>query len=60
MSKGAVVSPNTPVLSAEPWTQQDYNDAAMYYSAYPGAYYCGGEAEAAPFSLLCLLLMNWQ
>ncbi|KAF8659320.1 hypothetical protein HU200_058521 [Digitaria exilis] len=42
VSKGGVVSPNPPVLSAEPWTQQDYNDAAMYYSAYPGAYYCGG------------------
>ncbi|CAN6314942.1 unnamed protein product [Urochloa humidicola] len=42
VSKGVVVTPNPPVLSAEPWTQQDYKDAAMYYSGYPGAYYCGG------------------
>jgi hypothetical protein len=56
VSKGVVVSPNPPVLSAEPWAQQDYMDAAMYYGGYPGAYYCGG--EAAPFSLLCLFLVN--
>jgi hypothetical protein len=56
VSKGVVVSPNPPVLSAEPWAQQDYMDAAMYYGGYPGAYYCGG--EAAPFSLLFLFLVN--
>ncbi|PAN44591.1 hypothetical protein PAHAL_9G056000 [Panicum hallii] len=41
VSKGVVLSPNPPALSVEPWAQQDYKDAAMYYG-YPGAYYCGG------------------
>jgi YTH domain-containing family protein len=49
VSKGVVLSPNPPALSVEPWAQQDYKDAAMYYG-YPGAYYCGG--EASPSSLL--------
>ena len=44
MSKGEVVSLNPLASSTEPWAQQDYKDAAMYYGAYPGAYYCGGEA----------------
>lgn len=44
VSKGEVVSLNPLASSTEPWAQQDYKDAAMYYGAYPGAYYCGGEA----------------
>lgn len=40
-ASSVVLSPNPPASSAEPWAQQDYKDAAMYYGAYPG-YYCGG------------------
>jgi len=58
VSKGEVVSLNPPASSAEPWAQQDYKDAAMYYGAYPGAYYCGGEAVLFISLLICLFLVD--
>jgi len=56
--KGEVVSLNPPASSAEPWAQQDYKDAAMHYGAYPGAYYCGGEAALFISLLICLFLVD--
>ncbi|KAL6636775.1 hypothetical protein ACP70R_024347 [Stipagrostis hirtigluma subsp. patula] len=42
VSNVVAVTPNPSVVSADPWAQQDYKDAGMYYGTYPAPYYCGG------------------